>query len=67
MKQTRIKEMVDLLSKELEQETIKSVSDFVYNPNIKILTDKIHDLQNRCKHEFDENNQCIYCYYFKGE
>lgn len=37
------------------------VNTFVYNPNSKILNDRIAYLRSICPHEYDKNKQCIYC------
>lgn len=34
---------------------------FVLNEAVRDLLDEIRSLQSMCKHEFDEQDHCIYC------
>lgn len=60
-----IKVKVNKLYDELQ----KAIGDgiFVLNPRIEEIYNEIDELEEQCIHEYDENNQCIYCYHLKED
>jgi hypothetical protein len=47
------------LSEELEQLYVSGT--FELNKRAKVIIEEMEKLQNKCKHEFDENGVCKFC------
>ena len=60
MNNLEIKEKIDLNNKIIQE--IMSPNVFVLNNTINELLQENEKLQAQCKHEFDDNGYCIYCY-----
>lgn len=59
-----IKAEVDKCMSELQEAIMKGT--FVLNPRAEEINQKIHKLRQKCKHEYDKDGICIYCYLWKG-
>ena len=54
---------IDELLKQKQNEVMKNIGTFVYNPNITIIDKKIAELQNRCTHLYiTHEGQCEFCH-----
>ena len=60
-----IKNKIDENNKKIED--FFSANTFVLNANINSLIDENRLLRKQCRHEFDENKCCVYCYFKRGE
>ena len=59
-----IKKKIDKYMSEMQDSF--SAGTFVLNPEAEKINQKIFELRKQCKHKYDENNICIYCYLWKG-
>jgi hypothetical protein len=60
-----IKKQVDMLYDEIDKALHQGI--FVLNPRIAEIYDQITELEDQCAHEYNEHNQCKYCYHVKED
>lgn len=59
-----IKEKIDKYMADLQDAF--PAGTFVLDPKVAEINQKIYKLREQCKHEYDENGICVYCYSWKG-
>lgn len=53
---------IKTLTEEKKEEVMKCVGQFVYNPKIKEINQKINNFQKQCKHlNIKADGKCAYC------
>ena len=52
---------VDAINAQLEEKLKAHVGQFILNPEVYALYDKLHKLQEQCPHMYDDKGVCIFC------